>query len=323
MKAIEGSPSSDEAREAAVVDDGEAQQHQYLYLLGRPTLRQYLRFVDSHAVAAPGHGALTDRWRAGLAQVEALERDEAGAADHATTSKLGPEFEPLLVELLQDPLVRDNFNTVPTDIAWVELDRLVVYQKHIDLSHAQRIQQRLGPAPTPEQVFRTCLPHDHPRPPVRWARVHRDRYVFVSPSNDLRVLTTRQLQWEQLRDVSPPGDVVGMVALAVGFGANFLNAILCDGRLLLDNGSHRAYALRQLGVTHVPCIVQHPASREELLVIAPGDVRAEPDTYLTHRRPPMLKDYFDPKLIDVFEAYRRLRQVTVSFQIEENSLPAL
>ncbi len=55
MKAIEGSPSSGEAGEAAVGGDIESRRHQYLYLLGRPTLRQYLRFVDSHAVAAPGH----------------------------------------------------------------------------------------------------------------------------------------------------------------------------------------------------------------------------------------------------------------------------
>ena len=320
MKAIEGGPTPGEAPAA---DATVSNEHQYLYLLGRPTLHQYLRFVASHAVASPGRGVLTDRWREGLGRVEALERDDAGAADQATTSKLGPEFEPLLVELLRDPLVRDNFNTVPTDIAWVELDRLVVYQKHIDLSHAQRIQARLGPSPTPEQVFRTCLPHDHPRPPVRWARVHRDRYVFISPSNDLRVLTTLPLEWQQLRDVAPPGDVVGMVALAVGFGANFLNAILCEGRLLLDNGSHRAYALRQLGVTHVPCIVQHVASREELKVVAAAEVRADPDTYLTHRRPPMLKDYCDPSLVDVFDAYRRLREVTVRFEIEENSIPAL
>ena len=46
MKAIEGSSSSGEAGEAAVGGDIESRQHQYLYLLGRPTLRQYLRFVD-------------------------------------------------------------------------------------------------------------------------------------------------------------------------------------------------------------------------------------------------------------------------------------
>ncbi len=67
-----------------------------------------------------------------------------------------------------------------------------------------------------------------------------------------------------------------------------------------------------------------------LLLIAFGavsyrrlQVRADPDTYRTHRRPPMLKDYCDPSLVDVFDAYRRLREVTVRFEIEENSIPAL
>jgi hypothetical protein len=37
----------------------------------------------------------------------------------------------------------------------------------------------------------------------------------------------------------------------------------------------------------------------------------------------MLKDYFDPKLHLVMPVYRRLRQVTVRFEIEENAVPAI
>src|SRR2546430_11202463 len=41
--------------------------------------------------------------------------------------------------------------------------------------------------------------------------------------------------------------------------------------LILNNGSHRAYALRELGITRVPCIVQHVSCREELNVLACTD----------------------------------------------------
>jgi hypothetical protein len=145
----------------------------------------------------------------------------------------------------------------------------------------------------------------------------------MSASNDLRFLGAVSLQGEQIKDYPSRGKFVGIVGIAVGLGSNFVNAIYAEKRLILNNGSHRAYALRQLGVTHIPCIIQHAASRDEVDAVAATEIRKNPDAYLKHPRPSMLKDYFDPALHLVMPAYRRLRQVTVRFEVEENSLPAL
>jgi len=212
---------------------------------------------------------------------------------------------------------------VPTDIAIVPLDRLVVYQKHIDLTFARRLEQRLGRSPGDEQIFRTCLPSDHPAPPVQWSGVHRDSFVFVSPSHDLRFLGTMPLQSGQIVKTAPRGALVGVVGIAVGFGTNFLNAIHAENRLILNNGSHRAFALREIGVTHAPCIIQYVSSREELDVVAPTAVRKNPAVFLEHPRPALLKDYCDPELRTIIPSRRRLRQVTVKFQVEEGYIPAL
>jgi len=205
----------------------------------------------------------------------------------------------------------------------VELDRLVVYQKHIDLTFARRLKNKLGPAPSDEEIFRTCLPCDHPQPPAQWSRVHRNKFVFMSPSNDLRFLGTMPLKGKHIKDRVPPGNLVGVVGIAVGFGSNFLNAVYAEGRIILNNGSHRAYALRDMGFTHVPCIVQHVASREQLDVVACTDIREAPDYFLKHPRPSMLKDYFNPKLRKVMPVHRRLHQVTVEFKVDEFSVPAV
>lgn len=315
LPAVPGDPETNEG-------DGGAVQ-ETLYLLGRPPLKHFLRFVRHHSVHPAAEGTLIDQWQAARAIVRQLKTDEAGLADAPTLAKLGPEYEPLLIEFLKDPLVRNGFNTVPTEVAIVELDRLVVHQEHIDVTHAKRLERKWGSSLTLEQIFRICLPYDHPPPPVKWARVHHSKYVFVSPSNDLRFLSSMQLQPEHITGFPPPGALVGVLGLAVGFGSNFMNAIYAEKRLILNNGSHRAYALRRLGVTHVPCVVQHVSSRDELDVVAASAVRHRPDLYLRHPRPPMLGDYFNSNLHAVMPVHRRLRQVTIRFEIEEDYLPAL
>ncbi len=296
-----------------------------LYLTGRPTLRDFLHYVKSHSANPEDEGLLTDQWRSAREIVLTLEKKEAGLADNPNIVRieLKSEYEELLTNFVKDPLVQHGFNTVPTEIAFVELDSMVVYQKHIDLSYVEQLERKLGESPSWEKVFLTCFPLEHPVPPVTWSRVHGGSYVFVSPSNDIRFLGAMQLQPGNIKDIPPPGNMVGVVGIAVGFGSNFLNAIQVENRLILNNGSHRAYALRKLGIARVPCIVQHVHSRDELDAVADSEVMRDPEYLLHNPRPSMLRDYFNPELYKVMQVKRRLYQVTVKFDVEQNYMPAL
>ena len=295
---------------------------QTLYLAGRPTLKQYLRFMKNNAAEPVAAATLTDQWNAANEHIRVLEKDEAGAADNPAITKLGQGYDALLRELLKDPLIQNGFNSVPTEIALIDLGRAVVYQKHIDLEFVARLRKKLEPAPTRDQIFRTCLPYDHPQPPVKWSRHHRNSFVFVSPSNDLRYLGTMKLHRENIKNYPPPGDLVGVIGLAVGFGSNFLNGFYAENRLVIHNGSHRAYTLFEMGITHVPCIIQHVANRHELNAIAASEIMEDPDYYLRSPRPPMLKDYFNPKLRTIIKTRPQLRQVTVKFEVDDGFIPS-
>lgn len=294
-----------------------------IYLIGRPSLRGFLRFVRRHALHPADEGTLADEWQAAHNFIRELEKEEAGQADHPAIEKLGDDYEPLLIEFLKDPLVRNGFNTVPTEVAMVELDRIVVWQKHIDITFVRNLKQKLSPNPSKEEIFRTCLPYDHPQPPVKWSRVNNNTYVFLSPSNDLRYLGAMPLQSNQITNYPPPGNLVGLAGVAIGFGSNFLNLIYAENRLILNNGSHRAFTLRELGIKRAPAIIQHVSTRDELQLVAPSDVVKDPDRYLKSPRPSMLKDYFNPKLRKVIPSHRRLKQVMVKIEVEEFYVPAL
>ena len=320
--ATAASEMTTDAPEPVAAQNPQPDSSENLYLIGRPTLKQFLRFVKDNAIHPPSSGALVEEWHAANKIVRELEKEEAGLADNPSLTPVDPE-DSLLLEFLQVPLVRHSFNTVPTEVAYVDLDRMVVYQHHIDLTHVEQLKRKLGPSPSEEEVFRACLPCAPSLPPVKWTRSHRDTFVFMSPSDDMRFLGAMPMEAENIKDYPPPGNLAGVIGLAVGFGSNFLNAIYTENRLILNNGSHRAYALRDLGVTRVPCIVQHISSRDELNVLACTAVTDSPNFFLQEPRPMMLKDYFDPRLRKVMSVHRRLRQVTVKFDVDITFAPAL
>jgi len=295
-----------------------------LYLIGRPTLKQCLRFIAREAVNPEDEATLITEWQAAKEHIGKLEKEEAGHADKPGIKPIEADgkYKPLLIEFLKDPLIRHGFNTVPTEIAFVDLDSLVVYQHHIDLTFVEQLKKKLGPAPGDEEIFRACLPYDHPHPPAKCSRVDDNTFVFVSPSNDMRVLGNTKINPNQIKDHASPG-AIGVVGLTVGFGSNFLNAFHVEGRLILHNGSHRAYALREMGFNRVPCIVQHVSTRDELDVLASSAVRQDPDSFLKNPRPSMLKDYFNPKLRKIVSVHRRVKQIMVKFQVEEAYVPGV
>jgi len=51
-------------------------------------------------------------------------------------------------------MFRKAYRFVPSDIAMVELDRLIVFQKFINLGYVQRLKHELGTSPAEEDIAR-------------------------------------------------------------------------------------------------------------------------------------------------------------------------
>ena len=273
-----------------------------VWLLGQPHLSEYLDFVATKVVGGDRMDPrkLADEWRAANDLYYELEQQEAGIADACECRAVGKAMKPLVDAVRTNAWFRESFDNLPVSFRLVELDKLVVSQVHVERSFTASLGKTLGAKAGDEALFNFCLPVERPMPPVRMQRLSGDRYLFTCPSTDFRAHRPRLLRGAEMAGLtSPIGPAAAAVAIMIGFGSNFLSAVRSGKRILLHNGYHRAFTLRSLGFTHAYCIVEDVTRKDELKVAADEDVAADPEFYFAARRPPVLKDFFDPRLAKV------------------------
>jgi len=299
----------------------------HVLLVGHPPVTEFLGYVATQTLEGRDgdEGALMDAWRRGNDHLLALAETESGYADGIEFVEMPAELAPLVARALADPVMRRDYALAPVSIEWIELDRLVVHQKHINLAFVDELLVEIGDSPSPARIFEFALPYERRRdPPVQAGQIGEASWTFRSVSNDFRVLSAELLEPEQVSGLKPGGIPSKFVALRLGYGSNYVSALSVGSRLVLHNGSHRAYALRAAGQTHAPCLVQHVSRHEELRAIV-GDghpLMAQGENALTTERPPLFKDYFDEELRMIVNVPASVRQVQVGFNLNVTDQPA-
>src|SRR5262249_50726677 len=126
-----------------------------VFLIGRPPFEEFLGYVTNQTIEGPAAdgGALAAEWRAANDHIRHVEQAEAGLADGVTTVALDATLIPLRDLVFADPIFQKGFSFVPADIVMVELDRLVVHQKRINLDHVARLRAQLEMDPSAEALF--------------------------------------------------------------------------------------------------------------------------------------------------------------------------
>ncbi len=293
-----------------------------IWLLGQPPLVDYLDYVKRVVEGGDtiDRKTLVDSWRTANDYYGELESSEAGIADEAECLELPAVLVPLADELAKTTSFLQTFDRMPTHFGMVELAKVVVSQRRVTRPFIQALQARLDPLPGLEGLFHFCQPLERRDPPVSIRRLGTDRFVFISDSNDLRFLDTALLRADQITGYDSVGPIGGVVGLVVGYGSNFLSVIRSDSRMVLHNGYHRACALLAAGITHAPAVIQTVTRRDELEVAAAQTVVDDPAFYFKAARPPILKDFYDPKIRTLLRARRLEKLVEVRFEIKEHSV---
>jgi hypothetical protein len=294
----------------------------WAFLLGRPPMDEYLSFL----VQAAGTGevdvaAAAARWRAAAEATDALTTSEAGAADGAQIAALPPEVQERADAYLADPSVAAFYLASPPTVTMIDLDQVVVFQRAINLHYAQELQQQVDASwdSADVELLNFSLGIDQPQAPIDSVQVAANAFVFSSVSTDVRFLDARLIDAAQITGHATAGRPQTAVVLQVGYGVNALSVVAVNGRMILNSGSHRAFALRAAGVTQVPAVLQTVTRQDEMAMIP--QVAASLDVYLGAKRPPMLKDFFDPALCEVVQSPRRVRQIRLQFGVDQTDAP--
>jgi hypothetical protein len=293
------------------------------YLLSRSSLKDYLSFVAEYAAdnANDNRRQLMTEWKAAAARMDKLRESEPNRADKQQWSPLPASMRALASKVEADPIFSRAYSDSEYQFGIVDLSNVVVSQRLVCLDHVRRLQTQLCAKPKLDELFRYCLPFDRTPPECKSGRIGDEEFVFHSLSSDLRFQEAVLLRPDQIAGYRPTGPIAGVVALVVGFGSNCLHVLSIDGRLVLNNGHHRACALWQMGLRNVPCVVQPITHPDEIEVHAPRAVRRDPTFYLTDPRPPLLEDYFDPVLSRRLAVALTSKQVRVSYSVEEKDMP--
>lgn len=297
--------------QASVRDD-------FIVLRGRPSASAFVRLVKTMIA----DGCLVDEdqaareWREAREHLRELEVRETGLADQPVLPELPDWMKYLAEEEMRKLAVERFLRYIPYRWALVDLDRTVVFQKTINLGFVKELTTGLPEVPTEEDSLRLCLGQGRKPPAINVIRLPENTYLFSSTSADMRVLEVTPIDPAVVQAHATPGFPSSVLAVFVGFGLNLISGIAVRNRVILVNGSHRAYALRSRGVTHVPCLLGEVSHDDELDLVAPAEVKKNPDWYLKAARPPLFKDYFDPQLRKIVQVQRnnRLLQVHINCQ---------
>ena len=295
-----------------------------LLLKGIFPLPRFIRFVRERcAPRSLDEAALLEEWRDARAVALRLAADEAGSADDVGVQPLPEEMKSLAGLVLRQPSTHRLTSLLPRTWCMVEIDRMVVFQDSLNLRHIGQLKASLPAAPSAHEVMDlAACTGARTHPVVRSSQSDGD-YTFASESNDLRFLDVTTVEPGAIANYEPFGSASHALVIYLGFSDNLISATRFGKRIILTNGSHRAYLLREAGFRYVPCLLTDASDADMSDVLLPAAVKQDRTLYLQAPRPPLFKDYTDSRLTRIVPVVRKNYVIRAKLDLQRTTVPAV
>lgn len=263
---------------------------------------------------------ITHAWEEASVRMTKLAENEAGIADKIVIEEPPQSIQTRLVAIKGDRLFNASFSAMPTSFKVVDIDYLVAPQREVNLDYVDAICERI-PGNTIEELIEFCVgPRTEP-PELKSLQTHQNQMIYSSRSLDLRFLggSPKAITEDDIKVAYGGGQPVEVATLLVGFGAAPINVFMVGNRLILNNGFHRVVALRKVGITRIPVVVQQVANSafefpEQILGLSRSYLLDSP-------RPVLVKDFFDDTLTLELRLKPRRKTVKVTWVVEDGVIP--
>jgi len=293
-----------------------------LCLMGVTRMDDFIEFVHERAVGGRemARGELADMWRDAAAAYKDLQTAEAGAADKPGILPMPPALQAHTARLSGLANFRSTFSEVPVAFGMVELDKLIVTQQHLTQSSIAPMLAAFKAPLSDAELGALCLPLTADASGFRVALANDEESMFIADNHDARFLGAQIIDPARIEGFSVNGHAKAVVALTVGYTTNVLNVVRYGQRIVLNNGYHRAFALRRLGVTHAPCLIQVCAHWEDVGLAGGGEMYENGPAYFSTARPPLLRDFTNPQLTRSFVTTRLRKGLRLSYDFRSDYL---
>jgi hypothetical protein len=294
----------------------------YLYAFAtKAEVTQYLR-TQALGVEDAEQTRILQSWEALQPRVQTLLSSEAGLAESIGISEIPAEHQKGLEQFANDQLFQKAFSVYQTGFAMVEIDKLVAAQRTVNKDYVQKLSESFPKNPQLGDLLDICISPKRKMSPVQHLEIGQGVHVFSSPNSDFRFLGSfkKELTADDLEYAIGGGIPAAAIISFVGYGSAPINVLYANSRIILNNGFHRVFALRSMGVRHIPVVVQ--SVRNPALEFPPQVAGLPKDYLLGMPRPMLMKDFFEPDFTISIRVTERLKVVTIAAQVGQTEVPS-
>ena len=292
----------------------------YLYLFAGYTKKQVSDLVKNKCIDEEysNFTEIIQSWQEATESLREIEKEESGIANKCETFDISSG----LIEAIKlNPAITNTFSKHVLDFRMVEIDNLIAVQRNVLLDYVDQLTKKIPKNPSEDDLLKFCLIPEQQVPLPKPTRKNSKSWYFSSPSHDFRFLggfLKKELTREDIQSTKVGGFPTHAFMLFVGYGAACMNAFSVNGRMVLSNGFHRAYALRKKGIKKIPLLIKKIGNAD---LEFPDEVKGlKKDYLLKHPRPILIKDFFNDDLVRIFKRKQATTVLNINWNSEKISI---